>query len=231
MAKERGLTLLEMLVALVLLSAVITLSGIAYRFYVVGFFRQQEKLQLKVEQLRVETAVKQQVLSAAEFYFTDSETNKNRLLFVGLQDEMTFVSHKSIQKPNEEATAWLGVQDGHLTYCEASMSQLLITDAVPSADSLCEYYRLSLFAVTEFSASYFGWRSFAERYAGISEGSQIPSPFSPEWFDRYNATELDMLPLWIRFSYRRDEQEQTLWLELVDSDPDKKRIFMTREEG
>lgn len=111
------------------------------------------------------------------------------------------------------------------------MSQLLVVDYIPPSDSLCEVYRVTLFPVTEFAASYYGWRSFAERYAGISEGSQIPSPFSPEWFDSYNATELDMLPLWVRFSYRRDEQEQSLWLELVESDPDKKRIFMSREEG
>ena len=42
MAKQRGLTLLEMLVALSIMSAVMMLASSAYRYYVLGFNLQQK---------------------------------------------------------------------------------------------------------------------------------------------------------------------------------------------
>ncbi len=75
MVKQRGLTLLEMLVALSIMSAVMMLASSAYRYYVLGLNLQQKQLQTQLNQLKVNTAWQQQLASTAQYYVKNGDVN------------------------------------------------------------------------------------------------------------------------------------------------------------
>jgi prepilin-type N-terminal cleavage/methylation domain-containing protein len=224
MGKERGLTLLEMLVALSIMSAVMMLASSAYRYYVLGLNLQQKQLHTQLNQLKVNTAWQQQLAAAAQYYVKNVDVNA--MLFVGQMHEVTWVSHRSMQHADLPSVAWMGVENGVWIYCEATVRQLFVTTQVPKSADICAVFRQEITAVSSIRLSYFGWKSPAEKYAGMSEGSQMVSPFKQEWHDEYDAAVKELLPTYIKLDVTTESGKNTYWVQVVESDPDKIRIFM-----
>jgi|GEM_PF-5627656 len=224
MVKQRGLTLLEMLVALSIMSAVMMLASSAYRYYVLGLNQQQKQLQTQLTQLKAHTAWQQQ-LSAAALYFV-KKPELNQLLFVGQLHEVTWMSHRSVQQADLPAIAWMGVENGVWLYCEATLRQLFVTTQIPTSTQICEPFRQEIAPVSQLRFSYFGWKSPAEKYAGMGEGAQVINPFKPEWHDEYDAAVKELLPTYIKLDVTTDSGSNSYWVQVVESDPDKIRIFM-----
>ena len=228
MAKQRGLTLLEMLVALSIMTAVMTLASSAYRYYVLRLNQQQNQLTSQLQQLKVSTAWQHQISAAAQYYVNID--GKNRLFFHGEPTELMWTSYRSMQQADLPATAWLGIINAELVYCEATIRQLFVTKSWPSSNELCDIFRQPIRAATKLDISYFGFKNLTEKFAGLSEGSQVVSPFKPEWLKQYRGDEIDLLPLFLKFDITSDDQQLEYWLQIVESDPDKVRLHMSSDE-
>jgi prepilin-type N-terminal cleavage/methylation domain-containing protein len=224
MAKQRGLTLLEMLVALSIMSAVMMLASSAYRYYVLGFNLQQKQLSVQMNQLKINTGWQQQLAATAQYYVRNLDVNL--LLYVGKSHELTWVSHRSVQHADLPAIAWMGLEDGQWFYCEATIRQLLVTTAIPDSNQICSYYKQAIGPANQLNFSYFGWKSPAEKYAGISEGTQQVSPFKQEWYGEYFGESTQLLPTYTKLDVTHDGVTNSYWIQIVESDPDKTRIFM-----
>lgn len=228
MVKQRGLTLLEMLVALSIMSAVMMLASSAYRYYVLGLNLQQKQLQTQLNQLKVNTAWQQQLASTAQYYVKNGDVNV--MVFAGQLHEITWVSHRSMQQADVPAVAWMGVENGVWLYCEATLRQLFVTTKIPEPIEICAVFRQEIAAVSAVSFSYFGWNGRAEKYAGMSEGSQMVSPFKQQWHNEYFAADKELLPTYIKLEVTTENGSNSYWVQVVESDPDKVRIFMSGKD-
>lgn len=222
MARQSGLTLIEMLIAMVIMSAVMMLSAEAYRFYIDQSEAGSERLEQQFQQMRNLVALQNQI-SAAYHYFIPSTTGAMVLGFEGQTDQLTWVATTSIQRQDHAAVSWLGSEDNQLMYCEVLLAEQLIM-ALPEPAQLCQSFQLIIGEVDDIRFQFYGWPSFLDRLE-LGGGGLIPS--QQTWYPSFSGAQKRVLPDAIRLTYQSRGVEHALFANLPNLDPGRTSYAVT----
>lgn len=225
MAKQRGLTLLEMLVSIVILTTVISLVATAWGYYVSGFNNSHQKLSNQFSQMRRSLSWQDQ-LAAAFYFYVGVDNRRLKPLFKGEKDNVFWVATTSTEDVGSAALAWLGVEDSYLTYCEMPLRHTLVTRDSVSAQMLCDVYKQQIEPAESLQIQYYGWPGFSDRLNATSEAIPGLVLAKPAWFNQYQAEQTSLLPMWIKLQLTFEDETLEYWVTLENNDVQKQGMFM-----
>lgn len=220
---KQGFTLVEMLVALVVLSLTIAVSSQAYSQYVVSSERFLKKYRDELTQLQQDELVRER-LSSARLYMANSSSlmglNKPSPFMIGKNHSWAGVTFPSIQDASYAAVFLLRLQGEKLYYCES-----LIKDSLPESNKLptdiCEFSILVRENVDDVSFRYFGWKD----YSTLVTYRQSPltgldiSSIKKRWFDKYLGVETQLMPQWVELTINYENSSEAWMIETQNQDP------------
>lgn len=230
MANQRGLTLLEMLIATLILTTVLSLASNAYSYYVVGFNKSQTRIQQQLQQTKASLAWQEQ-LSAAFDYAIKTSAYSYKPWFKGGKDNVSWVAATSMQQPGQAAVVWLGIKDNNLTYCERLIVQQLFTTPNLQPETLCNTYSKTIQSAKNLSVQYYSWPSVRDRQNAMSDfypGMQIQPA---AWFNHIDAFETGLLPHFIKLTIETDGAPETVWVRIENIDIQRLGLFMRESDG
>lgn len=222
--KQRGLTLIEMLVALVILSGVIVLSSQAYSQYIAGSQTFYDKYRVKLGLLQRDELIRER-LRSARLYIANTSTlmglKRVAPYQVGKSDSWAGVTYPSLQQSQYPAIFKLHMSGERLFYCEK-----VIDDWLPNATQvpkdICEFSVLVRDDVESLKFRYFGW----ENYMAWVDYRQSPltgidtSTLKQTWHEKYLGYETKMMPEWVEVTFELKTGEKEVWLlETQNQDP------------
>lgn len=210
MAKQTGLTLIEMLVSLFILTIVMSLSSNAYRYYVISFNERGDKLQQTTSQLIAKRLVQQQ-LESAFYYYVKIDPINSRPYFLGTEQALSWIASGGIKSPGVSTLAWLGTVDNKLLYCERPVTEPLLVNLPENTSDLCEHFSLPLFEVESISVRYYGWQNPLDQFNPDPEyvaGGVLPTP---AWDNQFNSVQRQVLPLYVVLTLQQPDSENTEW--------------------
>ncbi|QYJ85003.1 type II secretion system GspH family protein [Shewanella mesophila] len=227
MVKQQGMTLLEMLIAMLIMSSVMMLSSSAYSYYIAGFQNKQKQVEKSLDLLFKESRWQEQ-LTSAFYYLYKSPNGRFVPFFKGNHTDIFWVSRTGLSQQDQAAQSWLGILDGQFTYCEQSLSVDLVQSGVFDAEALCENFKLPLYPAEAIKITYFGYKSRMDKYNAMSEFLPLASRPQPSWSETYQGKELELLPDWVKiqiFEDRNAKENLEYWSNILDNDPNKLRYF------
>lgn len=230
MANQRGLTLLEMLIATLILTAVLSLASSAYSYYVAGFNKSQDRISAQLRQTKADLSWQEQ-LSAAFDYYIKIDRYNYKPWFKGNNDSISWVATTSMQQPGNAAVAWLGVKDNTLVYCERLLGQALFTDTKLQPETLCDTYSSHIKPADNISIQYYSWPTLADRQNAMSEsypGMQIQPA---AWFNQLDSFATGILPLFIKITLETEDNSAEFWIRLENTDLQRLGIFSGESNG
>lgn len=229
MERQRGLTLLEMLIAIMLFSTVMALVGSGFRYYVVGFSNNQEKFNSAFSALKYNLAW-QEVLSAGFYYFVPVGENKG-VWFEGSSTEVSWASTISLQQAGQPAIAWLGLENNTLVYCERLLIKKLYQQSAPQKEELCSSFRLDIMPVQQVIMEYYRWGSVKSRVDFYtSEPNQILTELTPQWLNQTSGLTSNLIPEFVRITLMfAEDTTEMYWIQLENNDVHRQTIFMLEQ--
>lgn len=230
MANQRGLTLLEMLVATLILTAVLSLSSGAYSYYVAGFNKSQDRILRQLHHTKAELAWQDQLAAAFDYNVKVGPYNY-KPWFKGSNDSVSWVTTISMQQQGATAVAWLGVKDGMLLYCERLIAQALLTDATFKPDTLCGTYSKEIMPAQSITLQYYSWPSLADRQNSMSESYPGMQLQPPAWFNKLDGFVSGVLPLFVKVIIDTDDEPRDIWVRLENTDLQRLGVFMSGSDG
>ncbi len=221
MELQRGMTLIEMLVALVILASVLSLSSETYRYYVTSQQHTSKVLDNALDTLRAEQLLARQIAGTMLYYVT-ARSGAKTALYNGAEQQLMFVSNNSVVTPGFAALSLFRRNDGALQYCEQPLTEHTLISAPASAEDICNNYQLNLFAADVIQFSYFGWLSAMSQFTAggetVSELPHLADP-GPVWQHHYLAESTNTLPIIISLKWIVQGQEYEWWFRAADIDP------------
>lgn len=231
MVRQAGLTLIEMLIALVILATVMSLSSIAYSFYVTGFINSDKKFTQNMHTLKMQLAWQEQ-LSAAFYYMIEIAPENNRPYFVGDKQQLQWVATTSLQQPGMPALARLDVFEKQLRYCEMPLVAFLPKDLGVLQQKICEHYSITIQAADSIEIDYFSWPDLDQRLAATesAEGGAVAYT-EPMWRGEHDGLSQQLLPEWVRIKLTLQDEEQQVWIWLENNDKQRFSFYGTGQSG
>ncbi|QBL09787.1 prepilin-type N-terminal cleavage/methylation domain-containing protein [Rheinheimera sp. D18] len=208
--KQRGFTLIEVLITLILLSMLVISGAMVFQYFQDNWQKTRIRFQTAMTdyaawQLTNRVLTKtfpHMVISGQQYAF----------YFLGKEDGFTAVSHTSVQAPGSPAVYRLfkeSLPDGssQLVYEEAVIAETLLAEA---GQQLPFSYRLVLFQGKQsINFEYFGWPSLTDREIGSDPLSSVQ--FEPRaWFTEYDGIKRRQHPLVVQINV-----EQFSWPVMV----------------
>ncbi|WP_175623906.1 type II secretion system protein [Pseudocolwellia agarivorans] len=199
MKSNKGYTLIEVLVAMVIFSVLITLAVSSYRYFFtsVGDKKNQSyALSLLTQRKIINTSIK----GLEAYYYLDYD-NKSVLFFNGKKESFSFVSYQPsyLDEPLVVSTFFIAESGKELRYCERPLGSLALINYM-FRDSDCPVSHL-YFEGESISFSYFGWKDAFELDNFYSEYLNVAIKPQPKWRFQYNSAETLTLPLFIRIQH------------------------------
>lgn len=190
--KNKGFTLVELLITMAIMSLLMTIAGYSYNQYsqfwhkrLGGFEQKQASVRSKL-QLR-------DTLNAMAPYLVKNEKGNWVYYFLGREEGLTFISYSPIFS-GEGGTSVVRVfkerqSDGlySLIYEEAPLSSVMLLEL----DQILNFqYRLVIAKnLNEISFSYFGWPNIESKY--IKEDTIVQSA---SWTTNYDGAKTNLQP-------------------------------------
>jgi prepilin-type N-terminal cleavage/methylation domain-containing protein len=231
MAPQRGLTLLEMLIALVILSSVMSIASTAYSYYATGFNERGDRFNEQLQALKKQT-IWQDQLASAFYYYVEVLPNNFRPYFMGSEKDISWMTANSLLEPGKVARSWLGLQEGMLTYCEQSLTQKLVKTLEYSAEEICSGYRLPVRGAESINVQYYSWPSLLDWHLSQSDERPVATERQPQWASRHHSGEKELLPIWARIELSdKDNEKQTIWVRLENFDVYRLQVFSGSSNG
>lgn len=198
MIKMKGYTLIEVLVAMVIFSVLITLAVSSYRYFFSATASkngQKYALSLLSQRKIINTSIK-----AVEPYYYRDYDNKTKLFFLGEAKQLSFVSHKPsyLNEPLVIATLFITNSGKELRYCERPLGSLPMIN-YRFRERGCPDSKLYLQG-ENIRFSYYSWKDAFEFSNYYSEYLNITIKPKPQWRAQYNSAKTLALPLFIRIS-------------------------------
>lgn len=199
--KAIGFTLIEVLIALMLLSIVMYVGNLSFSIFSERWRKELGDFNLNAESARKFLLLRQAVKGASNYLTRDGNGNAV-YLFEGDSQQLAFVTNKPIFNPTYQALVHLTVKTlssgrQQLVYAEYSFRHgaPVQHDFKPDMSD-----RLVLFEAEDIRFNYYGWKSFADRslYIEQSEGGL-------EWQDNYSASEIGMIPFALNLTWSKNE--------------------------
>jgi prepilin-type N-terminal cleavage/methylation domain-containing protein len=216
---DKGFTLVEMLVSMVLLSMVLLIASSAYSMFSerwngrLGHFNQSVKY---AKQL----ILVQESLEGIISYVVTNDQAQSRMYFEGNRNGFVAVTLRSLFTPEVSAIMRLQIiqKDDFtfsLIYQEATMAkQLLIKVQQPLifSEPIVLFDNLS-----QVNFQYFGWPSLASKY--WQEDSSIGIRPAKAWFEEYNSLDISLQPEQVKITFTTEQGDFILQTKLSDSNP------------
>ncbi|WP_440054195.1 prepilin-type N-terminal cleavage/methylation domain-containing protein [Pseudoalteromonas sp. T1lg65] len=209
--KQQGFTLVELLIALTLLSLVMTTGTYAYFQFAsrwdkeLGDFQQQAKLAKATAQL-------DQVLKGIVPYVVRNAQGEPSFMFTGSESRLLGVTKNGLNHGGPEVFRLVIQVQGErsrLVYQSAALSTLMLTSTEQNIDFGTS--KVILNDIKEASFSYLGWRDLTLK------SSRIPGS-KPQWFAQYNALERKLTPEHIKLQI-----DNSSLLATLDKEPERWR--------
>ncbi|MDP5134930.1 type II secretion system protein [Rheinheimera baltica] len=217
MAKQHGLTLIEMLIAISILSGIIMLAGTGYSQYVTDFNKRDQRFYADLSAFQLRSAWQDQ-LGAAFHYLYQAGTDNYVPLFVGEKNGVLWASTRSIYKGDQPVFAWIGLQNKKLVYCEQLINDITALDTKVLQAQLCSKNKIELEHVEELSLRYYSWPGLYDRFEVVSDNLAIPADKAPRWFESVNAKDTKILPQWVVLKLKNGEDSTEIWVWLENLD-------------
>jgi len=231
MAPQRGLTLLEMLIALVILSSVMSIASTAYSYYATGFNERGDRFKERMQLLKKQS-IWQDQLASAFYYYVEVLPNNFRPYFNGSSKEISWMTNNSLLEPGRVARSWLGLKDGELTYCEQPLSQKLVKKLSYEVEDICAAYSLAIEPMASLSIQYYSWPSLLDWHLTQSDERPVALERQPKWSASHDASEKEVLPVWAKLELTGvDDEKRSVWVRLENFDVYRLQVFSGSRDG
>lgn len=209
MVRQRGMTLIEMLVALTILSLVITVAAEGYRYY---FFSVDKRLYAnnkQMSQVITRKLVNEQLKKIIPYYVKRSNSKDEHVVFFkGSSKDLIAVSSSSISgNPLYSSVIALLLQDGWLVYCEKPMTDFVLSSDVMDSSAVCDEHKIRIMQADDVKMTYHGYTALANVFKmDLETGSRdTPGMMSRSSLLKENdATQSGVLPDQIIIEVRAD---------------------------
>ncbi|MEZ7206917.1 type II secretion system protein J [Pseudoalteromonas sp. DY56-GL79] len=191
--KQKGFTLVELLISITLLSLVMATGTFAYFQFAsrwdkeLGDFQQQAQTAKVVAQL-------EQVLKGVIPYVVRDKTGEPTFFFVGSESRLLAVTSNGLINGGPEIFRLVIQQnknDFQLVYQAIALEQTILTSMEQSLDFSNSKVLLS--NLQRADLSYFGWRDLTLK------SSRTPGT-APNWFENYRSQERGLTPEYIKLN-------------------------------
>lgn len=214
--QSAGFTLVEVLIAIVIMSSVVVLAGQSYRQFVVTANDFDKKYGVHLQQLQKEQVIREK-LESSRLYMANKQhmfTQKDQYPYwIGNESSWAGITTQSLQDENRSAVFLVSIQDNNLTYCEKVIDEWLPTTGVVP-EGVCQFSIVLDENVTELNFKYFGWDSYDSlitiRQAGFLD--MDVSHIKPSWFSSYLGEKRRVMPMWVDMRWKHSNETETSWL-------------------
>jgi len=214
---NKGFTLVEMLVSMVLLSMVLLIASKAYALFSDRWNGRLGHFNKSMTQAKQFILVQETLKSIVSYVVVDDD-KQAKIYFEGNRNGFVAVTLRSLYTPEVAAVMRLQVSQNAdftytLSYQEFAMTQQLLTNMtqpINFSEPIVLFDNL-----TNIDFQYFGWPSTKSKYwqADTSSGRQEPQA----WFDEYNSLEINLQPEQIKINFTSSQGEYSLQVKLVSS--------------
>lgn len=216
---NKGFTLVEMLVSMVLLSMVLLIASNAYSSFSnrwngrLGHFNQSV---VQAKQL----ILVQEALKSIVSYVVINDKSQAKLYFEGNRNGFVAVTLRSLFSPETAAVMRLQIIQNtdftyRLTYQESSMAEQLLIKSKQSLNFSAPIVLFDNLSSAEFQ--YFGWPSSQSKNWTIDSAAVEPEP--PSWFNEYNSLAINLQPEQVKVTFTNKQGDFSLQAKLNDSVP------------
>lgn len=207
---QRAFTLVEVLIAMVIFSLVMTLAVSSYRYSLQNLSKQGKNNNLAA--LTTQKLINKQIRTALPFYYT-LYTGSNALFFEGTESSVQFITDHPILIDSPLAVVELKVSENEVSYCEIAFGSVSLESV--SKGTTCDK-KITYLEGNRIQLHYFGWKDSLELDNYYSEYLSINVKPSPKWSSEYSATQRGVLPLFLKISLS-SEREIVLKIPEVNS--------------
>ncbi|MBE0349617.1 type II secretion system protein [Pseudoalteromonas lipolytica] len=188
---QKAFTLIEVLIAMVIFSLVMSLSVMAYRFSLLQLGDSDDAGSL--EELTIIKLVNNQVRTMKPFFV--SYNNELKPFFIGTEKEIMFITEQPILINEPMAIAKLFIIDKTLKYCEFAYGSFSLEN-IPRSTVCEKSIHYTAREVSKFS--YFGWKDNLELDNYYSQYLNINVKPKPNWYSNFNGETRKVMPLFIK---------------------------------
>ncbi|ELA6984460.1 prepilin-type N-terminal cleavage/methylation domain-containing protein [Vibrio parahaemolyticus] len=216
-SRQSGLTLVEMLVALLIMTAVISVANQSYRQFVVGAADFKIKYEKHLKRFQKQQLVLER-LEGAMLYMSKQQSlfssNETLPYWIGLSDSLTAVTYKSLQDPTYSAVFQLKLEGNDLLYCEKTIDTWLPqVDVVP--DEICNFKVIVAENIKSLSLRYFSWSDYQDflysEQMRIDEDPRVVN-FQPDWHSLLIGGKASIIPTWYEVKFVDELDSETIWM-------------------
>lgn len=214
--KQRGFTLIEILISLVILSMLVTLAGSAYSIYIDRWKDNLGDFQQQLNETRGTMLVDQALQNVFPFVVENSEetqreSNELGLFFFGDENRLEAIVGSGVFNYANAAIFKLIKDDDKLVYFERSTADVLLL----KANQEFTYNRKLTYTdnIESVSFRYYGWPSYQQKLDYLSGNATTDSR---QWFTRYYGPERGLLPERIELTVQTEDHQWQLVYPVAD---------------
>lgn len=203
MNRSRGFTLVEILIAMLILSAVMYIGSMSFSVFSQKWQQGQARFDTAAERARALLLLRQALQGSAN-YLVRNDKQQPEYLFEGTAKSLLFVTSQGLFSPGQLSLVRLQVESpadstaaDKLWYQETPLSQapLLSLEQLPPASA-----QTLLLSAANIRFNYFGWASVTDIQRFLDgEGTK------PQWQEFYQAGGIGRLPFTLNISWADDE--------------------------
>lgn len=196
-----GFTLVETLIAMVLLSLLMISGALAYDYFSQNWQRNKHLATASLDRHHLLTLVQKVTWNTYAKVVRNNDNDRLGFYFLGRTDGFTAVSHISVQNPEVGAVYRIFQEPNssggyRLVYEEAVLSDTTLADA---AQQLPFNFRRILYDdVATIAFGYYGYQSLTERNQTVA-GDQGDT-YKLNWYDEYDGLQRVLHPQSIRIN-------------------------------
>jgi prepilin-type N-terminal cleavage/methylation domain-containing protein len=199
--KAKGFTLIEVLLAMILLSIVMYIGSLSFSIFSERWRKDMGGFNTDVSNARKLLLLRQLLHGTANYLVRDKD-NHTVYFFYGDAQQLTFITNKPVFQTEAQALVRLNVRtlengQQQLVYSESSFitTPLFSVTPLPQPEQT-----LILLQSENIRFNYFGWDSFAarSRFIEYSEGEL-------QWQTQYDAAAIGVLPHAVNLIWNKNE--------------------------
>lgn len=221
MKHNKGFTLVEMLVSMVLLTMVMLIASGAYSLFSDRWNGRLGHYNKSMATAK-ESILVQEALNSIIAYAVTDDKGDAKLYFEGNRNGFVAVTLRSIYNPKVAAVIRLKVSQNDdftykLIYEEFAMTEELLINAqqpIVFSSPIVLFDKL-----VNINFQYFGWPSLASYNWSSENSSTITNPKPRKWFDNYNALDTYIQPEQIKVTFSAEKGEFSLQTKLTNTTP------------
>lgn len=194
--RARGYTLIEVLVAMVIFSVLMTLSVSSYRYFF-NATGSKGSMDYDLSLLTKRKIINSTIKGLQPYYYPGFE-RKSELFFKGNENAFSFVTSNPsyLKEPMVIANFFIQESGKELAYCELPLGSVNLLNYKFKVSS-CQDYQVYLNA-ENIRFSYFTWKDVLELDNYYSELLNIAIKPTPLWREQYDSAKTIILPLYIK---------------------------------